>query len=170
MFAKQIVPFNGVWGASPLSSAMSKKPLETLTDKELIELASSKYHICATVDGKLFCNTTNRREIAWLDCPSEITIGELKKRLLAIPDDVTLEIEKEYGDDYSVYFYLNTIVPGIKTLTPEQREHIISEINLKISVQKAEELERKNKRKLEELKELERLEKKYLKLKNKLQK
>lgn len=25
MFAKQIVPFNGVWGASPLSSAMSKE-------------------------------------------------------------------------------------------------------------------------------------------------
>ena len=153
---------------------MSKKSLETLTDKELMELASSKYNIFETVDQKPFRNVTDRKEITWLECPGEITVGELKKRLLTIPDDVTLEFDKVeegfYESRTCVYFYLNTIVPGIKTLTPEQREHIISDINLKISVQKQQEQERKEKLKLEELKELERLEKKYLKLKNKLQK
>lgn len=148
-----------------------KLNLEELTDKGLMELASSKYNIFETVDLKPFRNVTDRKEITWLECPGEITIGELKKRLLAIQDDVILEFDKVeegfYESRTCVYFYLNTIVPGIKTLTPEQREHIISEINLKISAQKTEELERKNKRKLEELKELERLQRKYNKKEDK---
>lgn len=58
---------------------MSKKSLETLTDKELMELASSKYNIFETVDQKPFRSVIDRKEITWLECPGEITIGELKK-------------------------------------------------------------------------------------------
>jgi hypothetical protein len=150
---------------------MSKKSLETLTDKELMELASSKFNIFETKDQKPFRSVIDRKEITWLECPGEITIGELKKRLSTIPDDVTLEFDKVEEGCYEtitcVYFYLHTIVPGIKTLTPEQREHIISDINLKISVQKQQEQECKEKLKLEELKELERLQRKYNKKEDK---
>lgn len=173
MFAKQIVPFNGVWGASPLSSAMSKKlNLEELTDQQLIGVAKSTYHINQTFDGKSFNDSTDRQRIHdLLEIPGDTSVKQLKEWLSTVDDNCRIEIEKDYDspydNSYSFEINLATPKPGLKQLSDEQRQHLIADITLKISAQKAEELERKNKRKLEELKELERLQRKYNKKEDK---
>lgn len=178
MFAKQIVPFNGVWGASPLSSAMIKKlNLEELTDQQLIGVAKSTYHINQTFDGKSFNDSTDRQRIHNIfDIPGDTSVKQLKEWLSTVDDNCIIETERDYdgcyeqGDIPSIEINLATPKPGLKQLSDEQRQHLIADINLKISIQKQQDQERKENLRKEELKELERLEKKYLKLKNKLQK
>ena len=154
---------------------IKKLNLEELTDEQLIGVAKSTYHINQTFDGKSFNDSTKRQRINdILEVPGDTSVKQLKEWLSTIDESCIIEIEKDYdnpySDSYSCEVCLATPQPGLKQLSDEQKQHLIAEINLKISTQKAQEQERKEKLKLEELKELERLEKKYLKLKNKLQK
>lgn len=148
-------------------------PVMSNADKLLINLAL-KNNITTLENGTRLSPEYKRTEVDWIEIDKPITVGKIKEKLSYIDNAATFIVE-DYADYYSrsnqYRFCIDEVIPGINTLTEQERQYLelkIREQTEQVKLDKAVKEKTLREQKAKEERELyEKLKKKYDKLEDK---
>ena len=140
-------------------------PVMSNPDKLLINLAL-KNNITTLENGTRLSPEHRRTYVDFIEIDKPITVRELKEELSKVSDNATFIIE-DYTDHYNalISVYLDDVVPGVNTLTEQERQYLelkIREQTEQVKKDKAVKEKTLREQKAKEERELyEKLKKKY---------